>query len=203
MPQTMPAPDRKTRRDHNSETTKRDILDVARRQFGSKGYTATSLSTIVEGASVTTGAVYHHFGDKQGLFRDVAEGVEAEIMARIAAAGAGRTDLWDILVTSTLAMLEICAEPHIQQIAFVDAPNVLGAQEWREIEKRYAFGALKSVLDGLKSAGTIRVAHTDVAAPILLGASIEAAAAVARAPGQPEILAEAQATMRRVLEALR
>jgi hypothetical protein len=30
---------------------------------------------------VTTGAIYHHFGNKQRLFRTVAEQIEAELLA--------------------------------------------------------------------------------------------------------------------------
>jgi AcrR family transcriptional regulator len=190
----------KTRRDHNSDATRQAILRAATALFGRDGYGATPLGAIVKAAEVTTGAVYHHFGDKQGLFRAVAEGVEIEILQRISAAGAGQAALWDVFVTGTLAMLEICAEPHIQQIAFVDAPNVLGATEWRETEKRYAFGLLHQVLDGLKQSGVIRIGSADVVAPILLGAAIEAATAVAR---DPSALDEARATMLRLLDSLR
>jgi AcrR family transcriptional regulator len=197
------APDRKTRRDLNGEATRNDILLAAQQLFGSNGYAATPLSAIVQAAKVTTGAIYHHFGDKKALFQAVAEAVEVEILERITAAGRGRSDLWDVFVTGTLAMLGICAEPHIQQIAFIDAPNVIGAQEWREIEKRYAFGVLQQVLTGLKGAGVIRIGSVDMLAPILLGATIEAATAVARAADRATALAEAQATILRLLDALR
>jgi len=190
----------KTRRDHNSDATRQAIIHAATRLFGQHGYAATPLSAVTEAAAVTTGAVYHHFGDKQGLFRAVAEGVEAEILQRITTAGAGQPTLWDIFVTGTLAMLEICAEPHIQQIAFADAPNVLGAAAWRETEKRYAFGLLRQVLEGLRQSGVIRIGSADVVAPILLGAAIEAATAVAR---DPAALGEARATLLRLLDSLR
>ncbi len=196
----MSIPPRKTRRDHNSDATRLEILRAATGLFARHGYAATPLSAIVEAAAVTTGAVYHHFGDKQGLFREVAETVEAEILQRIAAAGAGRAELWDVFVTGTLAMLEICAEPHIQQIAFIDAPNVLGAADWRETEKRYAFGLLHQVLDGLKQSGAIRIGRTEVVASILLGAAIEAATAVAR---DPSAIEDARATLLRLLDSLR
>jgi AcrR family transcriptional regulator len=193
-------PERKTRRDHNSDATRQEIIRVATLLFGRHGYAATPLSAITAAASVTTGAVYHHFGDKQGLFRAAAEGVEVEILHRITAAGSAQATLWDVFVTGTLAMLEICAEPHIQQIAFVDAPNVLGAAEWRETEKRYAFGLLHQVLEGLRQSGAIRIGSATVVAPILLGAAIEAATVVAR---DPTSLEEARATMLRLLGALR
>jgi AcrR family transcriptional regulator len=196
----VPEPPRKTRRDHNSDATRQEIVLAATRLFGQHGYAATPLSAIVEAASVTTGAVYHHFGDKQGLFRAVAEAVEGEILQRITAAGTGQKTLWEVFVTGTLAMLDICAEPHIQQIAFIDAPNVLGAAQWRETEKRYAFGLLHQVLDGLKQSGAIRIGSTEIVASILLGAAIEAATAVAR---DPAAIDDARAIMLRLLDSLR
>lgn len=192
-----------TRRDQNSEATRRDILRAARRLFARDGYAATSLQAIVRAAKVTTGAVYHHFGDKKALFQAVAEAVEREILERISAAAREARSPWEQLIAGTTAMLAICAEPHIQRIAFVDAPNVIGAREWREIEMRFAFGAMRQVLDGLMRQGVIRSGSVDVLAPILLGATIEAATAVARAADQGAALAEARATIVRLLEALR
>jgi AcrR family transcriptional regulator len=202
-PQRRPGVKAKTRRDQNSEATRHEIMRAARRLFARRGYAATPLGAIVRAAKVTTGAVYHHFGDKKALFRAVAEAVEVGILERILAASRERGDPWDRLVTGTSAMLSICAEAHIQRIVFVDAPNVIGAQEWREIEKRFAFGVLRQVLQGLMDAGVIRTGSVDVLAPILLGATIEAATAVARAADQAAALAEAQATMVRFLAALR
>ncbi|MGO8918048.1 MAG: hypothetical protein ACLQJR_19280 [Stellaceae bacterium] len=49
----------------------------------------------------------------------------------------------------------------------------------------------------------IRTGSVDVLAPILLGATIEAATAITRAADKAETLAEAQATITRFLEALR
>jgi AcrR family transcriptional regulator len=37
------------------------ILTVARRLFGTEGFTATTMDEIAEGAGVAKGAVYHHF----------------------------------------------------------------------------------------------------------------------------------------------
>ena len=198
----MPKPT-KTRRDLNSEATRRDMLAAAKIHFARDGYAAAPLSAIVEAAGVTTGAVYHHFGDKQGLFRAVAEAVEIEILQRIAAASAGEADPWRRLVAGCMAMLGICAEPHIQRIAFIDAPNVIGAREWREIERRYAFGVLQQTLQALQHRGIIRPCAVEILAPILLGATIEAATAIADAADQPAALAEAQAIIGRLLESLR
>jgi AcrR family transcriptional regulator len=158
---------------------------------------------VVRAAKVTTGAVYHHFGDKRGLFRAVAEGVEAEILERVLAASPQNADHWTGFLACTSAMLDICTEPDIHRIAFLDAANVLGAAEWREIEMCFGFGALHEALAVLKSTGIIRAGSVDVLAPILMGALIEAANTIARAKDKAATLADARQTIVKLLESLK
>ncbi len=44
------------------------LLDAAVHLFAVKGYAATSVRDIVRSAGVTAPALYHHFGNKEGLF---------------------------------------------------------------------------------------------------------------------------------------
>ena len=203
----MPKRDRttgnKTRRDLNSEGTRRAIRRAARRLFGRLGYAGTSLAAVVRAANVTTGAVYHHFGDKRGLFRAVAEDAEAEILERILAARPENADPWAGFLACTSAMFVVCTEPDIHRIVFLDAPNVFGATEWREIEMRFGFGAMHGALKSLKAAGLIRSGSVDVLAPILMGALIEAANTIARAEDKAATSADAHDTIVRLLESLR
>jgi AcrR family transcriptional regulator len=195
----------RTRRDVMSEGTRRAILRAARQVFARRGYAGTSLSAVVRAAKVTTGAVYHHFGDKQGLFRAVAEQVEAEILERILAAARPDTDPWTRFLVCTNAMFAICTEPDVHRIVFLDAPNVIGAAEWRAIEMRFGLGAMHQGLAELKDAGRIRAGSIDVLAPILMGALIEAANTIARAEPRKRAatMTEAQATITRLLESLK
>lgn len=56
------------------ETEKREaILKESFKLFLSKGYDAVSLTTIERAANVTRGAVFHHFDNKEDLFKHVAE----------------------------------------------------------------------------------------------------------------------------------
>jgi AcrR family transcriptional regulator len=68
-------------------------LSAGRRQFGVKGYDAVSLEEIGADARVTTGAIYHHFKGKKGLFLGVAEVVEQDLLA--VAATIKDRDPWD------------------------------------------------------------------------------------------------------------
>ena len=54
-----------------SERSKTQILDAALKLFSHKGYGATSVRDIAEEAGVSKGNVYHHFADKEAIFREL------------------------------------------------------------------------------------------------------------------------------------
>ena len=64
-----------------TDATRGKLLAVARKLFATKGYAATSLDALVRRAGVTKGAFYHHFPDKQAIFRAVFEAVEDDLVA--------------------------------------------------------------------------------------------------------------------------
>ena len=56
-------------REERAERSRRAVLDAALYLFSHHGYRATSVRDIAARAGVSTGAVYHHFEDKDALFR--------------------------------------------------------------------------------------------------------------------------------------
>src|SRR5437763_15221984 len=52
-----------------SERSRAQILDTALKLFSHRGYGATSVRDIAEEAGVSKGNVYHHFPDKETIFR--------------------------------------------------------------------------------------------------------------------------------------
>ena len=57
------------RRDQRSEQSRRQVLDAALRLFSRQGYRATTMREIADEAGASTGNVYHHFEDKEQIFR--------------------------------------------------------------------------------------------------------------------------------------
>ena len=92
------------------------------------------------------GALYHHFGDKRGLFEAVLEEVERENLAAIEALP-DAPDLMAGLVAALGRFLGTCQERETVQIALTDAPAVLGWQEWRAMEARYGLGLATDLLE--------------------------------------------------------
>jgi len=195
--------ERENRREASAAATRARIIREARAVFGAKGFDAASLAEIVEQAQVTTGAIYHHFGDKKALFLAVAESVEEEIMAGTRQASAAEAEPWDKLTAGVDAMLEICAAPDVLRIVFIDAATVIGPAAWREIELRYAFGTMHRALERLMGLGIVRAGSPDLLASILLGVLVEAARGIARAKDKDAAIGEARATVSQILSSLR
>ena len=55
-------------REEKSERSQRLVLDAALRLFSRHGYGATTMRQIAAVAGISTGAVYHHFPDKETIF---------------------------------------------------------------------------------------------------------------------------------------
>ena len=160
-----------SRRESNTEATIAAIIAAARGRFGRQGFELTGLEEIATEARVTTGAIYHHFGNKQGLFRAVAEQIEAELLAR--AVSVTDPDPWLQVRRAFDVLIEACATPEIQRIIFLDAPRVIGPEAWREIELKYAYGAMTAALSALAEAGIIRPYPVGLVAPVLLAVLAE------------------------------
>jgi AcrR family transcriptional regulator len=56
-------------REERSERSRRQVLDAALQLFSRQGYRATTMREIADGAGVSTGNVYHHFPDKESIFK--------------------------------------------------------------------------------------------------------------------------------------
>jgi TetR/AcrR family transcriptional regulator, acrAB operon repressor len=75
-----------------SERTRQQILEAARREFAAHGVTRTSLQDIASAAGVTRGAVYWHFTSKRDLFRAMREQVSLPLFDHAELPGADDAD---------------------------------------------------------------------------------------------------------------
>jgi AcrR family transcriptional regulator len=54
-----------------TQRSRKQILDAALKLFSHQGYKATSIRDIATAARLSTGNVYHHFADKEEIFREL------------------------------------------------------------------------------------------------------------------------------------
>lgn len=143
-----------SRRAAYSASTKRALVDVAEQLFTEQGYANTSLDSIVAGARVTKGALYHHFAGKQALFEAVFERVENDAARTIQKAIKGKGDAWQKALSGLEAFLAIVQEPRYRRIVTQEGPSVLGYERFREQEERSTYANVVEIVRAVLSAGT-------------------------------------------------
>jgi len=128
------AVERQGRRAAQVENTRRALLDVARQLFTENGYQATRTEEIVQRAGVTRGALYHHFRDKEDLFRSVLDEVDAEVESSLLRRSKEQpVSSWELFrVNSEIHLDAASRNPAYRQIVLIDGPSVLGGREWSE-----------------------------------------------------------------------
>jgi len=169
------------KRVEQGEATRGNLILISRELFAAKGFAETGTEEIVRTAQVTRGALYHHFKDKEDLFRAVFENVEAELADRVVLAAARRSSPMEQLRLGINAFLDACTEPAVQRIVLQDGPTVLGWQLWHEIDSRYFFGLVVSALKEAIDAGVLRRQPVEPLAHVLYGAVTQAGMVVGTA----------------------
>ena len=187
-----------------SEATRAALIATAHELFADRGYAGVGTEEIVRATGVTRGALYHHFSGKRELFQAVYEEVERQLVEQIATSAiATAGDPLQALHAGAEAFLDASEDPAVQRIALVDAPSVLGWEQWRAIGLQYGFGLVQGTVQAAMDAGLIDRQPVRPLAHLLLGAIDEGAMLVARADDGGETRRHVGASMERFLEALR
>lgn len=164
---------RRTQRER-SDATRGALVAAARRLFAVQGYHSTPAEQVVRLAEVTSGALYHHFDGKRGLFRAAFDAVERSLAERVRKAALGGTDPWERLELGVREYLRCCVEPEVRQIVLVDGPSVLGWDEWRAADAEHHLQPLAAALASAMRARLIERRPPLPLAHVLLGALTEA-----------------------------
>ena len=106
--------------------TRAKLIAAARKAFGERGYAEASMDDFTAEAGLTRGALYHHFGDKKGLFEAVVHEMDAEMAARLKTISDAAPTRWDGFVEENVGYVKMALEPEVQRIVLLDGPAVLG-----------------------------------------------------------------------------
>lgn len=172
------------------EETRKKLVAAARQQFGRVGYADTVMDELTAQAGMTRGALYHHFGDKKGLFLAVAQEIDAEMDARLADISAHASDNWSAFKGRCRAYLEMTMEPEVQRILLRDSPSVLGA-EYLQAGKLQCVASMTRMLKTLMEEKHIAPTSPEVLAHLINGGLMDAAFWIANRPEDKQALAQA------------
>ena len=186
-----------------SESTRRDLLDAARELFTERGYADTPLEDVVQRAGVTRGALYHHFRDKEDLFRGVHSEVARSVHERVTEAIGRASDPWQGLLFGCRAFLDSCLDPSVQRIVLIDTNSVLGLDHFDEETENYDLMLIRKGLEHAMETGLMRQQPAEPLAHLLLGAMHQAAIFITNAPDQKAARASMGQAVDGLLESLR
>jgi AcrR family transcriptional regulator len=196
-------PPRRTQAERTA-ATRALLIGAARKLFADKGFADVSTQAIVAAAGVTRGALYHQFDDKAALFAAVYEEVERDLVAEIAQqiTTAQPLDPLEAMRMGARLFLDLCAAPDVQQIVLIDAPAVLGWDEWRAVGMKYGLGVIEGMLAHAIAEGVIPEQPVRPTAHVLLGALDEAALFVSRASDREHARREMDAVCDRLVRGI-
>jgi AcrR family transcriptional regulator len=190
-------------RDAHVRDTRRALLDTARRIFTRDGFQATRTEEIVEESGLTRGALYHHFRDKEDLFRAVHEEVLGEVAPLLWRRSADPTaSAWTLFRANSEIYLEAASTNEAyRQIVLVDGPAVLG---WRYLSDRHN-GPTHTIAEYLRGAveeGVLEPQPIDPLAHLLSALGAGSAMYVAHAEDRQEARREITQCYERFLSGL-
>lgn len=203
LTKTTSPPEKRDGRKENANATQAALREAGFRLFSTLGYETTPVSALCAEAGVTTGALYHHYGDKKGLFAAVAEELECRLVRNATQAHqdalAQGGSAWEAFLAGIDTLLNAGTDAGARRIGLVDAPAVLGAETWRAIRERHGHGVLSASLHALQSAGLIGAGEPKRIAWLLLGMIYSALQSL---PDDPQQAAAALAESKRLIHAM-
>jgi AcrR family transcriptional regulator len=171
-----------------SAETRARLTATARRLFVAAGYAATSTPAIVAEAGVTRGALYHHFPDKQAIFRAVVEAESKAVADAIDASDAPVMSGLERLLAGAEAYVLAMREDGRVRLLLIEGPAVLGRIEMREIEARHGDASLKVGLQEAMTEGALRRLPIDALASQLSAMFERAAMDVAEGMASEDVV---------------
>ncbi|MFZ6005650.1 MAG: TetR family transcriptional regulator [Actinomycetota bacterium] len=193
-------------RHERADATRQSLIAAARVLFGERGYQGTSVDEVVRAAGVTKGALYHHFRDKDELFRSVVEEVKRDVTVVVAerfVAAAEGPDPIETIVLGCHAYIDAFSDPAVQRIAVSDARAVLDATTRRDLDARYEVALVRGALRRAMNMGAIARQPLVPLAHMLTGALSEACALIAESDDKKATQQDARSVVASLLGGLR
>ncbi|MBJ9418784.1 TetR/AcrR family transcriptional regulator [Acinetobacter oleivorans] len=177
-------------REQKMAETRKKLIEVARRAFAEYGYAHTSMDKLTAEAGLTRGALYHHFGDKRGLFAAVVDQIDSQMAEYAQQHLEQPDDLWEGLLLEGQTYIQNALNPEFQRIVLRDGPAVLGDPAHWPSQNR-CLQSTRECVEQLLTAEQIKIVDPEAAAVLLNGAAMNAALWVASSEYPEQVLPEA------------
>lgn len=177
-------------REQKMAETRKKLIEVARRAFAEYGYADTSMDKLTAEAGLTRGALYHHFGDKRGLFAAVVDQIDSQMAEYAQQHREQPDDLWEGLLLEGQTYIQNALNPEFQRIVLRDGPAVLGDSAHWPSQNR-CLQSTRECVEQLLAAERIKIVDPEAAAVLLNGAAMNAALWVASSEYPEQVLPEA------------
>jgi AcrR family transcriptional regulator len=129
-----------------TESTKRALIEAARKLFVERGYANTPTPDIVAEAGVTRGALYHHFNDKTDLLFIAASNMAKEVSSAVVESSKKSKDALSALGDGAKGYFSAMAEGGRARILLLEAPAVLSPEQCAELSRLSGEQALEAGL---------------------------------------------------------
>lgn len=181
------------RRAETMEENRSKLVAAARKAFAEKGFAAASMDELTASVGLTRGALYHNFGDKQGLLAAVVAQLDGEMAQRARERAADILSPWDRLLAEGIAYIEMALDAEVQRIVLLDGPAFLGDPS-RWPSQNACLQATREAVSEMVRNGIMNPVDVEAAARLLNGAALNAALWVAASE-------DPQATLPKVIDA--
>jgi len=163
-------PERRSNQER-SRTTQDKLIAAARCLFERHGYAAAAIDDIARTAGVTRGAIYHHFGGKQQLFRAVIEDIQDELADHVDRNAEKHDDPWDAFIAGWISFLEQSPTAGIGRVLMLEGPVVLGYRDWQSIDDAHFKDTVTRAVNYFMEQGTISRQPVEPLVRVLLAIS--------------------------------
>ena len=163
-------------------TTRKKLLDSARRLFVRDGYEATTTAAVLADAGVSRGALYHHFDSKEALAEALFETASRDAINDGSRAVDPDLDPTELLIGGCLGWLDQASRPEVAAILFDLGPTALGWARCREIENAHSLRVLRHSIGRAVAAGELAPPSVDLAAITINAVLAELALALLHDP---------------------
>jgi len=140
------------------EVRKKQILDAAIELFGQKGYSVATAAEIAEKAGLSSGSVFHYFGNKKELFREALRSCAADLKGAMTRGHPPTDDIKTFMKMTSRNFFGYLLEHPMKVKVLFHSPDTLADQDikheyGRVMEDLYKF--LYSILEGAQKRGEL------------------------------------------------